>query len=226
MEDTPAIVEGEAKEPALEHFTQDLSSALQTGYADAARSAKKPRKDYPFLLYIHKGVELRETFGRDVWKLVLEKAQALILDSTIETGYAPNVDWTGYKNGTAVIATTDEKSRDFVRNVFDHITVEGQSFKAWPKGEKEKKKIVSVKLPASMQKCSTGKAVQAIERANDIPTGGWNIHMVKDLPQSHERLVKLIVDEPTFDRLVAIGGTVKVGLSRLEVMCGGEKLCG
>lgn len=221
--ETPEVVEGEANEPPLENFATDMHEALSSGYADAAKG-KKRKQDYPFLLYIHKGSELRETMGRDTWKVLLQKAQTRIMDLTLEEGFAPNVDWTGFKNGTGVIATTDDESRTFVKKVIDELTVEGKAFKAWPKGEKETKTFVTIKLPASMKGYATGKIIQVLEKANKIPETSWYLFNVRDFHGTGERLVKMVVDETCVLRLYELNGELQVGLSRVEVQKGGTRM--
>ncbi|MEO1413499.1 MAG: DUF4780 domain-containing protein [Bacteroidota bacterium] len=222
---TPKVVEAEEDEPALDQFTADMTDALGN-YADAAKGKTKKKVDYPYLLYIHKGTELRETINKETWKVFLAKAQAAIMDDILsnDDGFSPNVDWTGHKNGTGVIATTDEMSQEHVRHIVSTVTVEGQSFRAWKKGDREEKTFITVKVPSSMRAYDSDKIVQVMSRANRIEELSWNLLEVRQLHESGERILKLTADEDAISRIKALGGEVKVGLSKLEVHHRGKKL--
>ena len=54
------IVEGEEKYDPLVSFTPDMDEALSSAYSSVAEGKKKARMSYTYLLYMHKGKDLRE----------------------------------------------------------------------------------------------------------------------------------------------------------------------
>ena len=154
MEDD-TVVEDEEDEPALETFTSDLEGALTTGYANAVKG--KPKKDQPFLVFIHTGTEVREKVTKEQWKLFLEKLNVKLFDLALEGKDTPNIEWSGHSNGTGVIAPMDAWSQGDVINLVNTIEVADVKFTAWPKGKKDNKTFVTIKLPRVSRASLRGK---------------------------------------------------------------------
>ena len=212
------IVEGEEEYGSLLSFTPDMGAALSnTGYA-ATAGGKKARLDYPHLLYIHAGHELREKIPRAAWKIFLEKFNERLVDMTIEDKDTPDIDWTGYKAGTGVIATVDYGSQKIAKEVISTIEVAELKFSGWPKGAKDSKMLVTIKVPTEFKNVPSGKLVQALAKKNDLQESGWKIYTTTAINKdSGERILRLIVDEMNFAIIKDKTGVLQIGARKLEV---------
>ena len=212
------IVEGEGQYDPLESFTHDLDEAIASPYADATKGSKKKRMSYPWLLYVHKGKDLREKIPRAVWNLFKQKFNELLVEETIMDNPTPDIDWTGYKDGTGVVATTSEESRTQAIAIIDKIKVAEFTFRGWPKGVKESKLVVTIKVPPEFKTISSGKLVQAMAKKNSLREEDWKIYSTNNLNgDSGERIIKLVIEGETYDRIRFLEGRLKVGSRTLEV---------
>ena len=212
------IVEGEGAYDPLESFAHDLDEAIASPYADATKGSKKKRMSYPWLLYVHKGKDLREKIPRTVWNLFKQKLNELLVEETIMDKPTPDIDWTGYKDGTGVVATVSEESRSLAMAIIDKIEVAEFTFRGWPKGAKETKLLVTIKVPPEFKTVSSGKLVQAMAKKNHLKEEDWRIYTTTNLNgDSGERIIKLVVEGDTFDRIRFLEGRLMVGSRTLEV---------
>ena len=212
-----------ARPSALETFQEDLENALPTNFADAASGKRKKRNSCPFILYIHRGTEIRETFNRDTWKLLMEKMQEQIFDLAASGKAAPAIEWTGYKSGVGVIAPADQDSQTSMQHLVDSIDVAGEKFKAWPRGFPDNKLLVTIKAPPSMQNLSSGKIMMGLSAMNAIPQDSWRIYDSRKL-DTRETLIRLVANPVAVARIKELDGIIRGGLTKLEVRHLGQRL--
>ena len=217
------VVESEEQYGPLEAYTRDLGAELPTNYAAAAQG-KKQRMDYPFLLYIHKGKNLREKIPKKAWTLFMEKLNEILVEETLEDKPSPDIDWTGFKSGTGVIATIDEASRDIVQRIVDQIEVAELKFKAYPKGVKDEQTTVTIKVPSYLKNVEEQKLCFAIVKRNKL-TGIFDLYGSKMLNKENgERLLRVVVDEKVIHQIKDRGGKLKIGSYIVEVYLANKRL--
>ena len=224
--DGDGIVEDEGDYAPLEQFTHDIEGALPTGdYAKAAQS-KKRKIDYPFLLYVHKGKSLREKIPKQAWTLFKEKFNEILVEATLEDKATPDIDWTGYKSGTGVVATTDAWSRDAAKEIIDSIEVAELQFTAYPKGVRDERKTVTLKLPSEFKNIDATKLCSAIEKKNKLQESGlWDFYTCRHIGEGGERIMRVVVDDKTVDTIrEKLEGKVKIASRQLEVFLAGKRL--
>ena len=190
------------------------------------RKERKVKTDYPYILYIHKGQEIREVITRAEWNLFLEKLQVKLIDLALE-GKAPKVDWTGFKNGVGVVATIDADSRSTMMNVVADTKVAEISFRAWPKGEKERHTIITIKIPHLLKNFTSGKLVQAMEVMNKLVNIDWKLFSCRDIPSTGgERLLRMVVGPDAMAQLEDLDGYLYLGTFKLEARFVGRRIGG
>ena len=213
--DMEGVVEDEASEPAIETFTTGLGEALD--YANAARP-KQGKKESQFVLFIHKGSEVRERVTREQWKIFLEKFNAALFDIALSGGAnVPKIDWSGFSNGTGVVVPMDAESQAKVIDIVNTIEVAETKFRAWPKGVQDTHTIVTIKLPASLSCVPAMKAAEGIANMNGLPENGWQLYNTKSLPKSKERVLQLVVTKACFDSIRDRDGRLLAGANQVEV---------
>lgn len=213
---TEDIVEDESAEPGLHTFTTDLEGVLNTEYAAAAKGTRK--KEQPFILFIHKGTEVRERITKEEWKILLEKINESVFDLAIEGAETPRIEWSGHTKGTGVIAPADEASQVIVTNIIANIEVAEQKFKAWPKGAKENFLCVTIKLPISLCGVNVHKIVEGLPKMNGFDNKEWRLFSVQGMKgNKKERVLRMIVSADLFEVLKAKDGYLWAGTGRVEV---------
>ena len=220
------IVEAESEYAPLEHFTHDVEGALPKGDFAAATSGKKRRLEYPFLLYVHKGRTLREKIPKEAWNLFKERFNEVLVEATLADEPTPDIDWTGYKAGTGVVATTDEWSRDKAKDIIDTIEVAELQFRAYPKGARDEKTTVSIKIPPEFKNIDEQKLCLAIEKKNKLQLSGtWEFFTCRSIKGSGERLLRVIVDDGVIATIKEkLDGRLKIASRQLEVFQAGKRL--
>ena len=217
------VVESEEQYGPLEGYTRDLGASLPTNYADAAQG-KKQKLDYPFLLYIHKGRSLREKIPKKAWTLFMEKLNEILVEETLEDKPSPDIDWTGFKSGTGVIATVDEASRDIVEKIVEQIEVAELKFKAYPKGVKDEQTTVTIKVPSYLKNVEEQKLCFAFVKRNKL-VGKFDLYGSRLLNRENgERLLRVVVDEKTINQVKDRGGKLKIGSYITEVYLANKRL--
>ena len=131
--------------------------------------------EYPYLLYVHKGHDLREKIPKQAWSLFKEKFNEKLIEDTLEGKETPDIDWTGFKDGTGVVATVDELSCDRAAEIIEEIEVAELTFKGWPKGIKDRLTTVTIKVPPEFKKISSEKMIEALAMKNRLwKEGKWD----------------------------------------------------
>ena len=225
MEDTDTgVIESEAQYGPLEGFTHDLSTGLpNTNYAEAT-SGKRQKTDYPYLLYVHKGRDLRERIPKKVWAILKEKLNEILVEDVLADKPSPDIDWTGYKAGTGVIATTNPESRDIMTKIIDNIEVAELKFKAYPKGAKDEQMTVTIKVPPEYKSIDEQKLCHALGKRNKL-VGRFEYYSCRAInKESGERLLRVIVDQKTVDQIRKMEGRITMGLRYLEVYLANQRL--
>ena len=215
------VVEGENEYGPLDSFTPDMEGVLPD-YASTT-SNKKRRMDYPHLLYVHRGQELREKIPKQAWAIFKERLNEMLVEATLEGEETPDIDWTGWKAGTGVVATVDEKSKDLAIAIIEKIEVAEMKFKGYPKGARDVIKTVTVKVPTEFKKVEESKLCRALMMKNKLSTL-WELYSCKRLEQSQERILRVKVDDETIEAIKRMGGKLQIGARPLEVHLAGVKL--
>ena len=213
--DMEGVVEDEASEPAIETFTTGLGEALD--YANVARP-KQGKKESQFVLFIHKGSEVRERVTREQWKIFLEKFNTALFDIALSgDGDTPKIDWSGFSNGTGVVVPMDAESQVKVINIVNTIEVAETKFRAWPKGVQDTHTIVTIKLPASLSCVPARKAAEGIANMNGLPENGWQLYNTKSHFKSNERVLQVVVTKACFDSIRDRDERLLAGANQVEV---------
>lgn len=221
------LVETEGDYGPLDAFTPDIADALPgEDYASAAKGKKKPRMEYPFLLYVHKGKDLRERIPKQVWTLFKEKFNERLIEDTLEDKATPDIDWTGFKDGTGVVAALDQTSRDLAEKIIDQIEVAELTFRGWPKGIQDKQMTVTIKVPPEFKNIASGKLCEALAKKNGLhETGVWELYGVKTINKDcGERILRVRIDDVQLDALKARSGRLMVGSRKLEVFLANNRI--
>ena len=221
------LVETEGDYGPLDAFTPDIADALPgDDYASAAKGKKKPRLEYPFLLYVHKGKDLRERIPKQVWTLFKEKFNERLIEDTLEDKPTPDIDWTGFKDGTGVVAALDQTSRDLAEAIIEQIEVAEMTFKGWPKGVQDKQMTVTIKVPPEFKNIASGKLCEALAKKNGLHESGvWDLYSVKTINKDcGERILRIRVDDVQLDALKARSGRLMVGSRKLEVFLANNRI--
>ena len=218
------VIESEAQYGPLEGFTHDLSTGLpNTNYAEAT-SGKRQKTDYPYLLYVHKGRDLRERIPKKVWAILKEKLNEILVEDVLADKPSPDIDWTGFKAGTGVIATTNPESRDIMTKIIDTVEVAEMKFKAYPKGAKDEQMTVTIKVPPEYRSIDEQKFCQALAKRNKL-VGRFEYYSCRAInKESGERLLRLIVDQRAVDQIRTMEGRITMGLRYLEVYLANQRL--
>jgi hypothetical protein len=216
-EDDGDLVIDEEDEPGLADFAQDISDALPS-YGNVA-SGKAVRNDFPYILYVHCGTEERRRMSKETWTLLMEKIQAASLELILSDKPAPKIEWSSFSKGVGVVAPIDEDSRAIVKTLVGDLTVEGQNFRAWAKGEKGEHIPLTIRIPATMTKevFTAGKIMTAAVLLNKLPEKSYQIRSCEAINNSKNRLLKILAKKELVEAIIHLNGTLYVAASRLVV---------
>ena len=219
------VVEDEDAEPSLAHFTADMNDALGgIDYAAAAKGENFQSNNH--VLFIHKGDKVRERITREVWKVLLEKLNSKIFDLAVEGKDTPKVLFSGFKTGTGVIVPADKTSQELVINLIAETDVNGQLFKAWPKGKEDEWLVVTIKAPVSVAAVSVEKFMHGLAIMNGFDPSAWKLFSAQGVKGSRrERLLRIIVKKELFEGLKHKKGYLFAGTGRVEVHHKRVRLC-
>ena len=212
------VVEDESQYGPLSSFSDIEASLPGEDYASAAKGEKVVRNDCPHVVFVHRGRDLREKIDRPTWVLFRQKLSEKLVNDLLEGKDSPDIDWTGFKDGTGVIAPADEASQKVVLELIDGIEVAEYKFKGWPRGHADTKKIVTVKISPDFQKVPSGKLVQALAMKNKLELGSFYLFSARVLNQQNgERILKIVTDEDSFKAIKERKGYLRLGLQKIEV---------
>jgi len=224
-DDEPNVIEGENEEPVLSSFV----GADEGTYADAIRSGRRTKKDEPFLLFIHAGQEERKLMDKETWQLIQEKFQEVSIRLIMEDKAYPQTDWIGWSNGVGLIVLEDLQSLQLTQEIIGTITVAGDSFRAWAKGEKGKYEPLTIQIPSAFPAStfSARRLVQALVKQNGLPEINDNIviRSCKGVPsRKGVRLLRIGASEEVIKTIGSRPDSIRLGTGKVTVYYQGKPL--
>lgn len=114
------------------------------GMSYAAATAKRPKEEFPYALYVQKGTERREAISRPHFDAFCKAVYNKRLKLSFEENSKFTIDWVLYKDGYGIFACADKQTAEWVKTLAADFQFpsgkEGEFFKTrgwnrWERGE-------------------------------------------------------------------------------------------